>query len=271
MSWTETSVGGRRWALRPSPLGEDRPVAARVFAARGVDESFLSTGRGSLLDPGGMLGLERAVSRIDDARQRRESIRLVTDYDVDGTTSCLILHATLDVLGGAQLSYHIPDRFTEGYGLSVHAVEKAATEGVRLLVTADIGVRDHAAVRRARELGVDVIVCDHHLPAGESVPEAASAVLCPPQSGCGYGNKALAACGVSLKLATALLDTHPRREAILGSMLKLAAIGTVADIVSLATPENRAIVHLGLQALNAGPHSPGLAALLDVAGVKAGE
>ncbi len=271
MSWNEPSVGGRRWALRPSPLGEDRPVAARIFAARGVDESFLSTGRGRLLDPGGMLGLERAVSRIEDARRRAEPIRLVTDYDVDGTTSCLILHAALDVLGGAELSYHIPDRFTEGYGLSVHAVEKAAREGVRLLVTADIGVRDHAAVDRARALGLDVIVCDHHLPAGEAVPEAAAAVLCPPQAGCEYGNKALAACGVSLKLATALLDSHPRRDAILGSMLKLAAIGTVADIVSLATPENRAIVHLGLEALNAGPHSAGLAALLEVAGVKPGE
>ncbi len=277
MKFAGESLAGRRWRFRGAADGGAlaaalslHPRAAEVFAARGLDAAFFATGRAALLDPGGILGLERGVARIGDARLRGEAIRLVTDYDVDGTTSCLILHAALDALGGANVSYHIPDRFTEGYGLSTLAVERAAADGVRLLVTADIGVRDHAAVRRARELGLDVVVCDHHLPAGESVPPDAVAVLCPPQDGCGYANKALAACGVSLKLATALLSEHPRRDSILASMLKLAAIGTVADIVSLATPENRAIVSLGLGALNAGPHSPGLAALLGVSGAEPG-
>jgi single-stranded-DNA-specific exonuclease len=246
-------------------------VAAEVFAARGIEPSFFQSDASHLHAPERMLGLPRALDRLGRARAERQHIRLVTDYDVDGTTSCLILHAALDRLGGAQVSYHIPDRFTEGYGLSLRAVETAAADGVHLIVTADIGVRDHASVRRAAELGVDVLVCDHHLPAGESVPDAAVAVLCPPQPGCGYPNKSLAACGVSLKLATALLAADPRRDEVLGSLLKLAAIGTVADVVDLHNAENRAIVTLGLAALNRGPHSPGLTALLSVAGARSGE
>ena len=274
------SRGGRRWILREadparvaalaSRLGV-HPAAARVFAARGVDEAFFRAGPGDLLDPNQILGLDRAVARLEQARTRGESIRLVTDYDVDGTTSCLILHAALDRLGGARISYHIPDRFKEGYGLSRLAVERAAADGVQLLVTADIGVRDHASVSLAKSLGLDVIVCDHHLPAGESVPMDAVAVICPPQPGCPYPNKALAACGVSFKLATALLANDPRRDELLDSMLKLAAIGTVADVVDLATPENRAIVTLGLRAQNRGPHGAGLAALLSVSGAVVGE
>ncbi len=238
---------------------------------RGADAAFFASGAADLHAPDSILGLPRALERLQRARRERQHIRLVTDYDVDGTTSCLILHAALDRLGGATISYHIPDRFTEGYGLSVQAIEKAAADGVHLIVTADIGVRDHGPVARAAELGVDVIVCDHHLPAGESVPAAAVAVLCPPQAGCPYPNKALAACGVSLKLATALLAEDPRRDEILSSLMKLAAIGTVADVVDVFNPENRAIVTLGLEALNRGPHSPGLSALLTVAQARLGE
>lgn len=283
-----TSRSGRVWELRTAEprvvqalaagLGL-REGAARVLAARGLDlgaaREFLSPGAGAFHDPGLLLGLDRAVARIEDALRRGEHVRLVTDYDVDGTTSCLVLHAALDRRiaasgSAARVTYHLPDRFTEGYGLSLRAVETAAAEGVGLLVTADIGVRDHASVRRARELGLDVVVVDHHLPAGEEVPDAAYAVVCPPQRGCGYPNKSLAACGVSLKLATALLDGDPRRDVVLASMLKLAAIGTVADVVDLATMENRAIVALGLEALNGGRHGAGLQALLDVAGVRVG-
>ncbi len=274
------SLTGRRWLTRPADPARVgalqaslacHPVAARVFAARGVTGGFFASTEADLHTPDTLLGLPRALERLQEARRLNQHIRLVTDYDVDGTTSCLILHAALDRLGGTTVSYHIPDRFTEGYGLSRRAVEQAAADGVHLIVTADIGVRDHVTVRRAVELGVDVLVCDHHLPAGESVPEAAVAVLCPPQPGCAYPNKALAACGVSLKLAGALLAADPRREEVLASLLKLAAIGTVADVVDLFNAENRAIVTLGLRALNRGPHSPGLSALLQVSGAKVGE
>jgi single-stranded-DNA-specific exonuclease len=280
-----TSPTGRRWELRPA---DDRrvdelstglrvlPVTARVLAARGFDvasaRSFLDPAGLRQHDPALLLGLAPALERIERAIAKGEHIRLVTDYDTDGTTSCLILHAALDrriarADAKARVTYHIPDRFLEGYGLSVRAAEQAAADGVGLLITADIGVRDHASVRRATELGVDVIVCDHHLPAGEEVPAAALAVICPPQRGCPYPNKALAACGVSLKLSTALLAEDPRKDEVIRSLIKLAAIGTVADVVDLSTSENRAIVALGLAALNADRHGAGLSALLDVAGL----
>lgn len=254
-------------------------LAARVLAARGLAgpdaARFLRPSAADLLDPSGMRGMDAALARLEAALASGQHLRLVTDYDVDGTMSCLILHAALDrriqaAGAGARVSYHIPDRMTEGYGLSERAVRAAHADGVHLIVTADIGVRDHATVTLARQLGVDVVVLDHHLPAGESVPVDAVAVVCPPQPGCPYPNKALAACGVSIKLASALLDADPRRDALLPSLWKLAAIGTVADIVDLSTPENRALVSLGLRELNRGPHGPGLAALLDVAGVTVG-
>lgn len=276
---------GRRWRLRDASDTAVRaleagaglhPLVARILAGRGYDppgaRRFFAADQEPLGDPWGMRGLPEAVERVERALRDGEPVRLVTDYDVDGTTSCLILHAALDRRAGrAPVSYHIPDRFTEGYGLSPRAVEAAAADGIRLLITADIGVRDHAAIHRARELGVDVVVVDHHLPAGESVPADAVAVVCPPQPGCPYPNKALAACGVSLKLAEALLRDDPRRDELVGSMLKLAAIGTVADVVDLSAPENRAIVSRGLAGLNRGPHAPGLQALLDVAGLRVGE
>ncbi|MDP2312291.1 MAG: single-stranded-DNA-specific exonuclease RecJ [Pseudomonadota bacterium] len=284
-----TSRTGRRWELTPAapPVIEALratlgllPLTARVLAARGHDvgsaTAFLMPLEGPLHDPFVLLGLPRAVERIERAVANSEHIRLVTDYDVDGTTSCLILHAALDrrihAAGSrAVVSYHVPDRFREGYGLSALAVETAAADGVNLLVTADIGVRDHATVSQARAAGLDVIVVDHHLPSGESVPADAYAVVCPPQAGCPYPNKALAACGVSLKLATALLADDPRRDDVLRSLFKLAAIGTVADVVDLSTPENRGIVARGLRALNADRHGPGLAALLEVAGAAPGK
>ena len=134
------------------------------------------------------------------------------------------------------------------------AAKKAQEDKINLIITADIGVRDHEAVSYASTAGIDVIVCDHHLPSGESVPKDAVAVLCLPQDGCTYPNPSLAACGVSFKLAHAMMLRSPKyRERpeminrILRSMLKIVSIGTVADVVSLATIENRSIVALGLR------------------------
>lgn len=277
---------GRRWEVRPADAAVAETiarqhhlsaVAARVLAARGLDASsvgpFLDASGGGDHDPHLLLGMDRALPRILHAVAEHQHVRLVTDYDVDGTTSCLILHAALDrritaAGSAARVSYHIPDRFLEGYGLSLRAVDAAVADGVHLLITADIGVRDHTSVARARAAGLDVIVLDHHLPAGEAVPDAAYAVICPPQAGCPYPNKALAACGVSLKLAQALLAGDPRGPEVLRSMGKLAAIGTVADVVDLGTPENRAIVARGLAALNTDRHGAGLAALIEVAGLQ---
>ncbi len=214
-----------------------------------------------------------ALERVERALRDGEQILVVTDYDVDGTTSSLILQHALQLAARrtgreAHISWHIPDRFEEGYGFSLAAAQAAVNTHKQLIITADIGVRDHASIDLARGGGVDVLVCDHHLPDGADVPANASAVLCPPKAACSYPNSALAACGVSLKLAQALLEHHPQRERLLRSFLKLAAIGTVADVVDLSTPENRAIVGVGLQELGRGPNAPGLAALMERAGLR---
>ena len=276
------SIKQQKWTLREvesstvkelSHKLQLHPLVARCLTLRTSDPErarvWLRPSLDHMHDPHLILGMETAIERIRQAIRDKERIRIVTDYDVDGTTSSLILQSTLRLLGaGELLDYHIPNRFDEGYGFSEVAAEQAADDNVGLIITADIGVRDHTSVALAKSRGVDVIICDHHLPGGASVPDDAVAVLCPPQQGCGYPNKALAACGVSLKLAQALLDEHPRKMAILRSMLKVAAIGTVADVVDLSTPENRCIVAHGIQGLRAGIHAPGLHALLEVAGVQ---
>jgi single-stranded-DNA-specific exonuclease len=213
--------------------------------------------------------MEPAAERLRRAIRDRERIRIVTDFDVDGTTSSVILSNTLKLLGAGDLiSCYIPDRFTEGYGLSREIVERAAADGFQIIVTADIGIKSHAEARLARELGIDLIICDHHLPDGEDVPAEAFAVLCPKgSSGIGYPNKHLAACGVSLKLADALLTGREKRDAILSSLAKLAAIGTIADMVDLSAGENRAIVAHGLRNLNQRSNNPGLRALLKLSQV----
>jgi single-stranded-DNA-specific exonuclease len=275
------SLTGHRWAMSNVDPGQViqlandcdiPPVVARCLAIRNIDPTealaWLHPSLDHLHDPRAMRGMDVAIERVRKAVRDEERIRIVTDYDVDGTTSSLILQGTLKLLGaGDRVDYHIPDRQTEGYGFSRIAAEAAAKDGIGLIITADIGVRDHEAVSAATAEGVDVLICDHHLPAGAEVPVDAVAVLCPPQAGCAYPNPHLAACGVSLKLAQALLSDHPRYEAIIRSMLKIAAIGTVADVVDLSTLENRSIVRLGLDGLAAGPNTPGLQALLDIAQV----
>ena len=291
MPWP-LSFTGRRWVEPEDDAGAAAlatnlgvaPLVGRCLARRVpsgiVGRSWMTPALSDLHDPFLMANMDVAVERVRRAVDRGERVRIVTDYDVDGTTSSLILQETLRIQGarsvvagggpGAKVDYHIPHRFHEGYGFSVEAARRAVEEGVQLIVTADIGVRDHDAVTAARAGGVDVIIVDHHLPAGASVPADATAVLCPPQAGCPYPNRHLAACGVSLKLAQALLADHPLRDRIVRSMLKVAAIGTVADVVDLASLENRAIVSLGLEALNRDRHAPGLHALLEVSDLHAG-
>ena len=276
------SFTGARWAPLPVPPHHLEwlrtahpklsPIAARCLAIRWGDaprrDGWLDPSLDHLHDPHAMTHMAAAVDRLRRAAGDKQRIRVVTDYDVDGTTSSLILQAALKLTApDLEVDYHIPDRFTEGYGFSVAAADAAADAGIQMIVTADIGVRDHRAVERARERGVDVLICDHHLPEGAAVPDGAI-VLCPPQQACSYPNRALAACGISLKVAQALLATHPKRDAVIRSMLKLAAIGTVADLVPLTTLENRAIVAMGLAELNRGPHGHGLQALLAAAGLE---
>ncbi len=271
--WEVAEIDEREVLRLARAIDVSGPVA-RILLARGFKDpaaarEFLSPSLASHLhDPSEMFGMETAVARIRKAVERDESIRIVSDYDVDGTTASVILQHTLRLLGaGERISYHIPSRFDEGYGFSVAAAERAAADGASVVVTCDIGVRDHRAVDRATDLGIDVIVCDHHLPPGEDVPSRAFAVLCPKQDRCDYPNPELAACGLALKVAQALLADHPRRDDLIASLVKIAAIGTVADMVGLNTSENRAIVAVGLAGLSRPSRNFGLTALLQVSGV----
>ncbi|HZS04264.1 MAG TPA: single-stranded-DNA-specific exonuclease RecJ [Blastocatellia bacterium] len=277
-------LSGARWQLavcdefllaRLHKETGEPPILLRSLINRGLTQAaeisrFLTPDFNSHLHAPGLLrDMGLAVERLHRAVRDRERVLIVTDFDVDGTTSSVILSNALKVIGGDGLiTCYVPDRFTEGYGLSRQIIEKAAGEGFRVIVTADIGIKSHAEARLAREHGIDLIICDHHLPDGEDVPADAYAVLCPKgSSGTDYPNKHLAACGVSLKLADALLEGHAKRDAILASLAKLTAIGTIADLVDLSACENRAIVRHGLRALNERSSNPGLRALLDIAKV----
>lgn len=271
--WEVADIDEREVLRLARTLDIPAPVA-RILVAREITElsdarAFLRPSLASHMhDPAEMFDMEKAVARIRRAVKDGERIRIVSDYDVDGTTASVILQHTLKLLGaGERVSYHIPSRFDEGYGFSVVAAEQAAKDGASVVVTCDIGVRDHRAVDRATDLGVDVLICDHHLPPGEDVPERAYAVLCPKQDRCSYPNAELAACGLALKLAQALLDGHPKQSEILASLVKIAAIGTVADMVGLNTRENRAIVAEGLAGLSRPSRNHGLNALLEVCGI----
>ena len=179
-----------------------RCLVNRGFSHAAEIKKFLSPEfSADLHSPFMLRDMAQAVTRLRHAISQRQKILIVTDFDVDGTTSSVILSQTLKLLGGGDLiECYIPNRFTEGYGLSSLIVEKAAQEGFNLIVTADIGIKSHVEARLARERGIDLIICDHHLPDGEDVPADAYAVLCPKgSSGVGYPNKHLAACGVSLK------------------------------------------------------------------------
>ena len=253
-------------------------LAAKALATTNIKvplEEWFNPTIEHLHDPFSMLGMDKAVDRLQQAIQDEETVLIVTDYDADGTMSCLVLSSMFRMLeyDQSKIHTHIPTR-SEGYGFNPPCVDRALEHGATLIITADIGVRDHVAVTYARENGIDVVICDHHLPPGESVPQDAYTVLCPPQDGCDYPNPALAACGVSFKLAQALLSRSSMKPSsqskMLYSLLKVVAIGTVGDVVSLATPENRAIVYLGSQAIM-NPTSKnriGFQELLNVAGVK---
>jgi single-stranded-DNA-specific exonuclease len=213
--------------------------------------------------------MDLAATRILRAIQAGERIEIHGDYDVDGTTSTVILKTAIEMAGG-KCTFRIPHRLRDGYGMQLAAVERAAEAGIRLIVSVDTGIRANAIVERARELGIDVVVTDHHLP--ESELPRAIAVINPNRLDCGYPNKGLCGVGVAFKLVEALLSRLSWEPAklrrVMDSFLKLVAVGTVADVVPL-TGENRAIVKLGLAGLRA-VNNPGLRALLDTAGVEAG-
>jgi single-stranded-DNA-specific exonuclease len=263
-------------------LGCPIPIA-RLLVSRGiVDEAaarhFFQPTLADLHDPMSMLGMAAAVARIETAIRAAEPILIYGDYDVDGTTATVLLKTAIERAGAVwnpasppQVTYHVPHRLREGYGIQNVRLAEAAGAGVRLVISVDTGIRAFAAADEAKSLGLDLIVTDHHLADGAlGVPDAV-AVVNPAQAGCPYPNKSLCGAGVAFKLAHALLAasaTTPEQQKrleslLLPSFLKLVAIATIADSVPL-TGENRAIVWLGLRELR-NPVQPGLRALMEVA------
>jgi single-stranded-DNA-specific exonuclease len=240
-------------------------LVAALLAARGigsVDEAhrFLHPSLDQLHSPMEMLGMREAVERLERAIAQREAMLIYGDYDVDGTLATVILKTVVELLGG-RCDFHVPHRLLEGYGMRDEVIERAAANGVRLIISVDTGIRAFAAAETAERAGVDLIVTDHHLVArSEGIPRAL-AVLNPNQAGCGYPCKFLCGAGVAFKLAQALLERAGRAR-LVPSFLKVVAIATIADSVPLLG-ENRAMVSLGLLGLHK-VVNPGLKALLEV-------
>ncbi len=208
-----------------------------------------------------MLGMKAAVERLRAAIERKEKILIYGDYDVDGTTAVVVLKTAIEICGGS-CEFHVPHRIREGYGMRDDVIERAAADGIRLIISVDTGIRAFAAAETCRRLGLDLIVTDHHLPEADNVPQAV-AVLNPNQQGCDYPCKCLCGAGVAFKLAQALLESCAGYTNLLASFLKVVAIATVADAVPLVG-ENRVFVKLGLDGLKS-PKNAGLKALMEVA------
>ncbi len=237
------------------------PLAALTLAGRGIRSreeasSFLAAGPELLHDPMLLRDMDAAVERINRALEQGETIAIYGDYDVDGITATCLLSSYLTERGAKVLPY-IPDRLTEGYSLNTDAITRLRLKGARLLVTVDCGITNVKEAAFARGIGMDVVITDHH-ECKEELPQAA-AVVNPHRPDCPYPFKQLAGVGVALKLALALTPEEQRLQ-VLEAYADLAAIGTVADVMSL-TGENRSIVLLGLRRLAHSPR-PGLQMLI---------
>ena len=261
----------RRAAPEPGPafLPHRHPVLRRVLAARAVEsEGDLDHSLTRLLPPDGLLDLDRAAALLDDAIESSSRIVVVGDYDADGATGCAVAVRGLRRLGAADVRFVVPDRRRHGYGLTPELVEVAQAERPGLIVTVDNGVSSVEGVARAKALGIDVLITDHHLP-GVELP-AADAMVNPNRPGDAFPSKSLAGVGVMFYVLGALRARRRERAGSgggpnLAALLDLVALGTVADVVPL-DHNNRILVEQGLRRIRAGRASPGVTALLRVAG-----
>ncbi|TDS85188.1 single-stranded-DNA-specific exonuclease RecJ [Comamonas sp. JUb58] len=259
------------WALEQAGV---HPLLARLFAARGVQAAAeLDDGLAQLLPPAGLLGTREAALLLADAIGQQQRICVVADYDCDGATACAVALRGLRMLGAQQVSYLVPDRVVDGYGLTAAIAERVHQQGAQVLVTVDNGIASVDGVARAKALGMTVIVTDHHLPAA-TLP-AADAIVNPNQPGCGFASKAMAGVGVMFYVLMALRAVLRDRGAFadmaqprLDSLLPLVALGTVADVVKLDA-NNRRLVAQGLRRIRAGHMPPGLGALFSAASRRA--
>ena len=252
-------------------------AAARMLVVRGIqtaDEArqFIRPSMDKLHDPFLMKDMDKAVERLHKALTQGEKILIYGDYDVDGTTAVALMYRFLFPLTSSPLTshldYYIPDRYTEGYGVSQRGIDYAIEQGCSLVITLDCGIKAVEKIAYAAEHGVDVIVCDHHTP-GDEMPQAV-AVLNMKRKDCPYPFKDLSGCGVGFKLAQAYTQRYladPNSEAsILLPLTQLLAMSIASDIVSIMG-ENRILAYYGLRQLNAQPFT-GLSAIMQVAGIE---
>jgi len=273
----------KRWRVREPELALQKTLAAslnistitsQLLINRGISdiqqaERFLSSTLSDIRSPLGMKGMKEGVERVQKALHNKEKIAIYGDYDVDGITSTSILLMFLKS-AGANVSYYIPERIAEGYGLNADAISKLAERGVTLLITVDCGISDHAELKLAKGLGIDVIVTDHHEVPGDLPP--AYAIINPKQSGCPFPFKNLAGVGVAFNFIIALRATlrdegfwKEKEVPNLKEYLDLVALGTIADVVPLVD-ENRIFVKYGLMELTAST-KPGIIALKEISGL----
>ncbi|MFZ9233854.1 MAG: single-stranded-DNA-specific exonuclease RecJ [Hylemonella sp.] len=256
------------WALEQAGL---HPLLARLYAARGVNHrDQLDDALARLLAPAGLLGNPQAAVLLADAIAQNQRICIVADYDCDGATACAVGLRGLRLLGASQVSYLVPDRVVDGYGLTPPIAQRVKDSGADLLITVDNGIASVEGVAAARALGLQVLVTDHHLP-GAQLPQA-DVIVNPNQPGCSFESKSIAGVGVMFYVLLAL-RTELRQRGLyttenqpkLDTLLPLVALGTVADVVRLDA-NNRRLVAQGLRRVRAGALPAGMAALFEVAG-----
>ena len=254
--------------LEPGFLPDRHPVLRRVLAARAIGcDGDLDHSLARLAPPDGLLDLDRAAALLDDALESSSRIVVAGDYDADGATGCALAVRGLRLLGAADVRFVVPDRRRHGYGLTPELVDVAHELRPRLVVTVDNGISSVEGVARAKELGIRVLITDHHLP-GAQLP-AADAIVNPNRPGDAFPSKCLAGVGVMFYVLGALRARRRGRAAggdtpNLASLLDLVALGTVADVAPL-DHNNRILVEQGLRRIRAGRASPGVTALLRVA------
>lgn len=267
-----------RWRMKPRPshpdilrlAGELRiPIQlATILLQRGINSTqdaqhFFNPSLDALHDPFAMRDMDKAARRIRRALDTKEKILVYGDYDVDGTTAVALMYSYLRAQN-AGCSFYIPDRYSEGYGVSFEGVDYAAANGCTLIIALDCGIKSHDKVDYAREKNIDFIICDHHRP-GATLPDAI-AVLDPKRDDCSYPYDELCGCGIGFKLVQALQQDAGERFEDIAQYLDLVAVAIAADIVPL-TGENRILAKFGLERINNAPR-PALKALFEVAGLK---
>ena len=267
----------KRWVINTPPEWEKidklskelncSHVIANLLLQRGVDtaeeaHAFFNPTKEMLHDPFLMKDMDKAVLRLEKAIDTKEKVMIYGDYDVDGTTAVALLYKYLKNKC-KNPEYYIPDRYTEGYGVSILAIDYAALNGISLMIVTDCGVKAVEKVRYAKSKGVDIIICDHHTP-GDELPDAV-AVLDPQRKDCHYPYRWLSGCGVSFKLAQAYNKKHNLPPEDLDKLLDLVCVSIASDIVPI-TGENRILAHFGLLRLNSEP-SLGLKTILSFSGI----